>query len=167
MCIRDRRQGVATAISLKELKSGAIFVEIVFGKHFSDPWTAMELAKAIEGLGYKRVTLRCDQEPSIIGLAKRIKNCRDVGVDIEYAPRGDSNANGLAERGVRDHEGQLTAMYGSLMDRLGERLHVNNPTVSWMVRQAADLKTKMEVRKRTGKTAYEYLEGRRYRGVLT
>ena len=67
---QDIAEDIATAISLKEGRSGAIFSKIVPGKHLSDPWTAMEMGKAIEWLGHKRITLRCDQEPAIVALAK-------------------------------------------------------------------------------------------------
>ena len=64
----------------------------------------------------------------------------------ELAPRYDSNANGLAERGVQAAEMQLRSMKLALEERLGGTIPVQHPVVAWLLRHATDMTTKLEVK---------------------
>ena len=49
-------------------------------------------------------------------------------------------------------EGQLRTLKFELEDRIGGRIPVGHPILAWMLRHAADLITKLEI-KQYGKTA--------------
>ena len=53
-----------------------------------------------------------------------------------------------------------------LEDRLNAKIPADHPILTWLVQHAADVVTKLEV-KESGRTAYEAMRGRPYRGMLT
>ena len=52
-----------------------------------------------------------------------------------------------------------------LEDRVGGKVPADHPLIAWLVRHAADIVTKLEI-KQNGKTAYQMLKGRVYSGEL-
>ena len=117
-------------------------------------------------MAYKRLVLRSDQEPAITALAEAIKQHCQTEIVLEMAPKADKNANGHAERAVQAVEGQTRAIKIELEDRVGCEIAPDKPIVAWMVRHAADVLTKLDV-KASGCTPYQVLRGRPYRGTMT
>ena len=114
-------------------------------------------------MGYGKVVIRSDQEPAITALVDKIKEIRESETLVEWAPRGDKNANGLAERGVQAAEGMARTLKVELEERLNGNMPADHPVMAWLIRHAADKFTKHEV-KGNGKTSYEMLKGRPYGG---
>ena len=67
-----------------------------------DPHAARLLAKWIDGLGCREVTVRTDGEPCICELIRRVRELRAEGTTTvdEVSPPGDSAGNGVAERAI-------------------------------------------------------------------
>ena len=60
------------------------------------------LTAFIESLGFKRILVRSDNERSLLSLIERVtSNLTGVGLVLMTSPKGDHQANGLAEVGVR------------------------------------------------------------------
>ena len=146
--------------------SKSLFAHVLPGKGLEHDWPAQQLLENLRSLAYKRIVLRCDQEPAIMALVERVRQwCDDIDIITETAPTADKNANGAAERAVQAAEGQARTLKLELERRIGGRIPAQHPIVAWLVRHAADVVTKYEV-KDHGKTAYEYVPGRPYRGEV-
>ena len=155
------------AVSLKDSKSKALFAHVIPGRGIEYDWPAKQLSANIKGLGYRRVVLRCDNEPAIVAMAEAVKAKCPVEIVIETSPPGDKNANGIAERSVQATEAHVRTLKADLESRINAKNPVEHPVVAWMVRHAADLITKLEIKRATGRTAYEQLKGRTYKGDIT
>ncbi len=63
------------------------------------------LKSVLDKTGYKRVVLKCDQEPATKALAMRVKETWHGEVLIEHSHVGDSKSNGEVERAVQEAQG--------------------------------------------------------------
>ena len=164
--IGDESKGTTPAVAARESMSKALMAHVIPGKGCDIEWTAQQLASEIDHMAYKRLVLRSDQEPAITALAEAIKQHCQTEIVLEMAPKVDKNANGHAERAVQAVEGQTRAIKFELEDRVGCEIAPDKPIVAWMVRHAADVLTKLDV-KASGCTPYQVLRGRPYRGTMT
>ena len=140
--------------AIRDCVSKALFAHIIPGQGLDYEWTAKQVAADIGRMGYPKVVLRSDQEPAITASVDKIREIRDneqKETQVEWAPRYDSDANGLAERGVQAAEGVLRELKPELENKTGGRVPADHPVISWMVRHGADMITKMEI-KHNGKT---------------
>ena len=62
--------------------------------------------------------------------------------------------------------GELRALKLELEDRLGSKIPIHHPIMTWLVRHAAMVVTRVEL-KASGVTAYHANVGRPYRGYMT
>ena len=59
------------------------------------------MAKFIDLLGYREITLISDTEPAIIAFRNRVAEMCKAGVTTEDTVKGHSESNGLIENAVR------------------------------------------------------------------
>ena len=69
------------------------------------------------------------------------------------------------EKGVQQVEEQIRVLKLCLQERIGAFIPTAAPIIAWLVPHAADSLNKLEVGS-DGKTAYERLRGKRYRGEI-
>ena len=123
------------------------------------------LVEDCKWLGYSRIILKSDNEVAIVRLlTESLKELRvsvgDLGqVMEEHPPPFDSQANGDAESAAKAIRGQVRTMQSFLEGRLGHRIPMQHPLMSWMIEHAAALITN-RVRGHDGKTAYSRVRGR-------
>ena len=130
-------------------------------------WVVAQTPRDLERLGhYGDVVLRSDGEPALVDLVKEIAKGRGSRrtVIVHSAP-GDSQGNGFIERGVRSVEEMARVLKLDLEHRLTTRLEVTHPVFAWLVEHAVDLHNKFLVGS-DGKTVYERLKGKKYRGEV-
>ena len=66
-----------TCIAMKEDRHQNIMSTIVLKKGFEEPWASKRVARLINSLGSKEITLKSDTEPAIIAFRDRVaENCR-------------------------------------------------------------------------------------------
>ena len=162
----ENSSGTIPAVVLKDYGTKAVFAHVIPAKGCEYEWTATQVVHDILKIGYDTVILRSDQEPAISAFTEKVKELFGAGAQVEWAPRGDKNANGLAERAAQAVEGVARTLKLELEERLGRSIPVTHPIVTWLVRHASDLMNKLEIKK-NGKTPYEMIKGRPYRGELT
>ena len=114
---------------------------------------------------YGPVSLKSDQDSSLKELLKRVAEKRESRTILEEAKRSDSQSHGRAERAVRSIEEMTRVFKRDLEIRMGADLDIDSAMFDWLVRHAADLLNKRHVGK-DGRTAYERMRGRPYRGEL-
>ena len=112
------------------------------------------------------VTLRSDQEPAITNVLDEVCKVRTSARSVpETAPQGDSQGNGLAERAVQSMEEMLRVHKLALETRVGVRLPILHPVFPWLVEHCANILNKAVVGV-DGKTAWERVRGRKYKGDM-
>ena len=53
----------------------------------AESWIAEKICKDILGLGYNRIVLKCDQEPSIVEIQKEVIRRREAETIPENSPK--------------------------------------------------------------------------------
>ena len=106
------------------------------------------------------ITLRSDQEESIIPLKKAVAVHRQAETVMLESPVRDSKANGAAERAVRTWAGQLRTLRHHLEHRLKCALPKGSAMMTWLVSWAADVVSRYKVNP-NGRTSYEWITGHR------
>ena len=134
-----------------------------------EPWLAPRICEdlATVGLGKGRIIVKADQEPAIVDLQKEISRTRaDAGTALDSSRVGDSDSNGKIERAIRKLKGIIRTIRSGLEAEVGERIDLESPIIPWLVRHAAYILSRSEV-KEDGKTALQRMKGRKTTGVLT
>jgi hypothetical protein len=97
------------------------------------------IVKAIEWMGHVKVILKSDQEAALMAtvtmalMALRC-NVEDMeSVTTEQSAKYDSQANGSTEIGIRAARGMVRTMRSCLEKRIGQKVPVNHPLMSWLV----------------------------------
>ena len=163
--MRDKRAEESVTIALlKDDMTKAVAAHAV--PHKGDhSWISRMMSKDISDFGHSnsKVTLKCDQEPAILDLADAIMREREGDTVLEEAKVKDSQSNGVIERCVQTHEGMTRTMKFALEKRVARSIPSVHPVMKWMVEHAAGTLNRCEVGK-DGRTAYERIRGKKYRG---
>ena len=107
----------------------------------------------IKDLGFRRIILKCDNEPSTTA-----PRCGCVGGPFE----GDHMANGRVETAVREVKRQCRTLRISSEQNTSVRIADGSPLLSWCPRFAAQVMNNMRIGK-DGKTSEMRRTGRRWR----
>ena len=103
----------------------------------------------IEDLGFRRIILKCDNEPSTKSLQDAVIHaCVGVEVIPQGPPEGDHMANGRVEMAVREVKRQCRTLRMSAERNTSVRIADDNPLLSWHPRFAAQVMNKMRIGKR-------------------
>ena len=111
------------------------------------------LVDFVKNVGFRRIILKCDNEPSMKALQDAmIHSC--VGADvIPQGPlEGDHMANGRVELAVREVKRQCRTLRISAEQNTSVRIADDSPLFSWLLRFAAQVMNKMRIGK-DGKTS--------------
>ena len=116
----------------------------------------------IEGLGFRRVILKCDNETSTKALQDAVIH---ACVGVEVIPQGpleaDHMANGRVEMAVREVKRQCRTLRISAEQNTCVRIADGSPLLSWLLRFAALVMNNMGIGK-DGKTSEMRRIGRRW-----
>ena len=146
----------------KDRASRSIMSSVVPVKGTRDEFVAKRVRAFIRELGLEHVdlTLKGDQEPAIQDLMNEVARIRKPAATlIEESPVGESQSNGVIERGVQTAEGQIRVLKDALETRLSTKIPAQHNIIAWMVEFAAVLVNRYEVG-HDGKTSYERLRGK-------
>ena len=117
-------------------------------------------------LGHAKVVIRTDNEPAIVKLiVEALKALKVAGLEQASAEGSvpyDPQSNGAAESAVGTIKGMLRTLMLCLEERIGARIPVGHPILTWLVRHAAWCRT-TRVRHTDGRTAYERARGRAFK----
>jgi hypothetical protein len=113
----------------------------------------------IDGLGYGKIMFKTDNENSIVDLWSAVRLRRTAPTIPENCPKGESQANGIAERAVQDVEGIMRTLKAALERRLGIRLKPSDAIMPWMIEHCSTLINRCRIGV-DGMTSYERIKGK-------
>ena len=109
----------------------------------------------------REVIVKTDQEPAIQFLVDDVCTSRTGARTVkEVAPKHSKGSNGVVERAVQSVEQCLRTMKSSLNERMGVKVDVRHPVITWLCDYVSYLMNRMEVA-RDGKTPYERVKGKK------
>ena len=92
-----------------------------------------------QGLGYKRIILRSDNEAALLKLLGKVsENLPGVECVPRTSPEGGSQASGAAEAAVREMKNQTRVLRSEMQEKYGHQLPELSPILSWLPRYAAN-----------------------------
>ena len=149
---------------VRDSNTKSVFAHVVPRKGVSEDAYAVDMLVAdVMWLGYSRVILKSDNEPSIktlLGVALRALKVSEIAQVMEESPPPyDSQANGGIEIGCKLVRGMVRTLKGCLEERVQMRIPADHPMIAWVVQHAALLLT-TRVRGHDGKTAWERVRGK-------
>ena len=162
---------VLKVLVVRDMRSKSIFGHAVKCKGSDESGYAVRcLVEDVKWLGYSRIILKSDNEPAIVKLlADTLKSLRIDGVVEqaleEHPPPYDPQSNGGIETGVKLIKGHLRTHRSALEARVGYKVPVAHPLMSWLVSHVANILTWYSVG-RDGRTAYHRVRGRPFNGKL-
>ena len=107
----------------------------------------------IKDLGFRRIILKCDNEPSTKTLQDAVIHaCVGVEVIPQGPPEGDHMANGRVKMAVREVTRQCRELSEFPLNNTSVRIADDSPLLSWLPRFAAHVMNKMRTG-RDGKTS--------------
>ena len=89
-----------TLLVMKDRDTKTVFADVVEVKGRGLEGTVANVVRNIARLGHKKVILCTDQEPAILDLVNGIIEPRQESTIPQNSPVGESQSNGLVERGV-------------------------------------------------------------------
>ena len=102
----------------------------------------------IKDLGFRRIILKCDNEPSTKALQDAVIHaCVGVEVIPQGPLEGDHVANGRVEMAVREVKRQCRTLRISAEQNTSVRIADDSPLLSWLPRFAAQVVNKMRISK--------------------
>ena len=149
-----------TCIAVKEDRYQNIMSSVALMKGVEGPWTIERVAKFIDLLGYREITLKSDTEPAIIAFRNRVAEVCKAEVTTEDAVKGDKESNGLIENAVMLIRGIIRTIKCHIESRTQEPLSDNSPVMPWLVEHAGCILSRCQ-KGRDGRTPFERLHGKR------
>jgi len=135
-----------------------VFARVVPQKGIDD-YAVCDLKKIGEQMGYKRILMKSDNEPSILLLKDLVRKETDVEIIMEETPVGDHQANGMIENAIKNIQGQFRALKDALESRLGARIDGDHVAIPWLVMHAGSVMCRRRV-DREGFTPFRRWKGR-------
>ena len=127
---------------------------VILKKGIEEPWANERVAKFINSLGCKEITLKSDTEPAIIALRNTVaENCK-AEVTLEDAVKGDELSNGLVENGVMLFCGVTRTIKCHVESCTQEELREDSPILPWSVDHAGSILSRCQMG-RDGRTPFE------------
>ena len=126
-----------------------------------------EVVRVLALLGYEDVVLRTDTEPVMLSIRKNVQLVRNrQGLKTELQDGAPDQHQGLqVERYVQTIRNLAKTLLATVEQRSGCKVGSDVPLYSWAFRHAAWLRNRFHVG-RDGRTAFEVVVDRRYRGKL-
>ena len=164
MLLVDKR---CLVLVVRDRFTKAIFSHLVPAKGTEHYYPEIALLRDIKFLGYTSLTLKSDQEPSIIALATAVKNTlssQGISVQLENSPKGDSHgmSNGEAESSVGITQGLARTLKDHVEHKVGQQLDPRSPILGWLIEYVGTLYTlfSFDEKARDGLTAFRRIKGR-------
>ena len=153
------------AIIGKDESTGNVIAHYIEKKGPGDEWLMKKIAKDIEELGRRDITLKTDGEPAMIAVQSKIQELRPGKTIPRNPPAYNPQSNGPCEKAVQDVTGHLRCLKIGLEARLKAAIPVDAEILKWAIEHAAFLINRFSVG-HDGMAPHERLTGRKWRRAL-
>ena len=103
------------------------------------PYAVKYFTNFLKSLGYKRVVMQSDGEPSIVALKTAAADAAGVECVPRESPVGEHQANGLVENACKEIKRQVRVARSALEEKVGRPLSDSDPVLAWLPRHVGDL----------------------------
>ncbi|CAE7038143.1 unnamed protein product, partial [Symbiodinium sp. CCMP2592] len=160
---QDEKDGLLPILVIVDEKSGCVFSGVV--AKGVNPYATGLVTEALKFCGRQKVIMMSDAEHSIRALAESAAKSWTGSVQHQTAPKGSHASNGAAERAILELARQVRTLASALENRYKKPLETEGVVFPWLVRHAGWLISRFLV-KQDGRTPYERLRGRDFRGEV-
>ena len=158
---------VLKILVIKETMCGSVWAYAVQHKGYTmEPWIRNQIIYDLNTIGMKdeRISIKNDQEPSLVDLVKEVARVRDgAGTALDESRVGDSNSNARAEVAVQETKGMVRTLRSALEKNIGQKIPIDHPILPWLVRHSGLNITRFQVRD-DGITSMHKMKG--YKGIM-
>ena len=159
----EGEEGTVPMLAIKDAASKVVF-DIVATAKGNNEYMVRRVMQCLDLLGYKRIILKSDNEPSLVALLGEVKDRCGGDIIPERSVVKDSQGNGMIESGIRTVTGQIKTMKSQLEEHLGE-IGSNHTCIAWLVEHASFVISMFGIG-RDGKEPYKLLKGKSWHGVV-
>ena len=155
-------------IVVRERSTGSTYGVKCKRKGPSDEWVVRRIVETIDSWGLKNfvIWVKHDCEPSIRALQAAVRDARPAGTHLANSPARDPQANGVAERAVREYMSVLRRIKIGLEARLHCRVDSEHPIVEWISEHASFIINHCLAGTQDGFTAYRRMYNQEYDGKV-
>ena len=159
------KKNTVTVLVTRDRKTNGLCSHVVPKKGIGGGFAVKQYLRDVKKFGYHhKILIRSDGEPAIRDLLDRVCQLRASETILEASPKGDSKANGRAERAVQAIEKKTRVLKISVERHLG-KFSVKHKCFPWLVMHSSDVLNKFSSSS-DGLTMYEKLKGRVYSGTM-
>ena len=126
----------ATCIAVKEDRHQNIMSSVALKNGVEEPWKIERVAKFIDLLDYREITLKSDTEPAMIASRNRVAEMCKAEVTTEDAVNGDEESNEPIENAVMLLRGIIRTIKCHIESSTQEPLSDESPVLLWLVERA-------------------------------
>ena len=135
------------------------------GEDGDNSWLIKDMHQELKSWGYlgggrNALILRSDGEPALVTVREALARCHGGQVTPEQPPKGEHQANGVAEEAGRTVRDQARVLKLQVEARIGRKVALSEPIVPWLIRWAAMSISCFQTGK-DGKSPYERQGGRK------
>ena len=156
-------QDKQVALAVFDSFSGAVHC-VPVGSKSETKYMAKEISRFISFLGHENITLRCDNEPTMIAVQRMVKASYRHRCVVENPAIRDHADNSWVEGAVHRIRQTANVLLHHLHAKLGLVIKPSHPLFSWSLLHSSWLMNRFVVRGNT--TAYELITGHNYHGKL-
>ena len=128
-------------------------------QHEGAEFAVQAVAADIESLGYKRIIVRGDQEPSLLAFLRRVRHYVKCDCVPELSAVGEPQSNGAAERAVQTIKGLCRTLRDALESNIKGPVPADSPLMSWLVAHAGAVSRRYQIGS-DGRIAYYRNKGK-------
>ena len=126
------------------------------------PYAVKYFTNFLKSLGYKRVVMQSDGEPSIVALKTAAADAAGIECVPRESPVGEHQANGLVENACKEIKRQVRVARSALEEKVGRPLSDSDPVLAWLPRHVGDLMNRYK-KGTDGKTPESRRTGKQWR----
>ena len=149
-----------TCIAVKEDRHQNTMSSVVLKKVIEESLASERVARFINSLRYKEITLKSDTEPAILAFRNRVAEKCNAELALEDAIKGDKPSNGLVENAVMLLRNVIRTIKCFVASCTQEELREDSPILPWLVEHAGSILSRCQ-QGRDGRTPLERRHGKK------
>ena len=149
-----------TCVAVTENRHQNIMSSVALKKGVEESWTIERVAKFIDLLCYREITLKNDTEPAIIASRNRVAEMCKAEVTTKDAVKRDKESNGLIENAVMQLRGIIGTIKCHIESSTQGPLRAESLLLPCLVEHAGCILSRSQ-KGRDGKTPFERLHGKK------